>query len=755
MGCAFPSPCSNFLSRFLLSRPNHTHDGFKKRSLLAVIDSMTTAVSSPYVQRTPRASFGYLICLPLLLSLFSPVAGSAYVQEVTGDTPDDIWSSDYVTYEFPWAVDEATNFKQYHTYDSMKTRMMRLAEDNPGIASFHEGLNGGTNTRGQETTEDTYKGWYYGHASPWMKITLGVEDGEYNEFNGDAGNYADRQDVLVVGNHHAREWMSYEVPMFMIETLIWSYDEIGYDNDGDGLVDEDPWGDADGDGILDDDGDCLRLDPAYQDSDGDGVACGPGDLGVDEDFSEQKLHDLINNREIYIVPMLNVDGNRYDREEFCGPTAWENCATSGWRKNLRDNTLTGITPLPDLDEQVDEGCDGVDLNRNYQFEWGAPLGATGPLIPGACYAGQNNDVYNGPVDTVDQDNDGRLNEDGVDGKDDDGDGLVDEDWLGGNSEPETKFIQDLTEMNDDNGNGGSDFPVTLTWHSFSELILYPWGHCQNCDNPDQDQLKYHGDVMATMSNYENMQSSDLYPTSGDFCDWHYGLFNSYCYTMEIGNAFHERPENIDDILLRNVGMGMYMIEIADNPKERADLAIANISQQNYLKQPNKVDIPPEGDIPVDICVSSLFPYSVDNSHIKWRQVKPSRMQSDYGPREWSYTDWESAKVMLIEGGCPLAAGNGTLLRAMLPISETATGELHYKAMVSTLGGADFYQYPSDGSYYTLDISYRAAFGSLFGALFMFSVVATFVWGGLAVALRIMLKGDGEKVFEAELQAEGA
>ena len=42
-----------------------------------------------------------------------------------------------------------------------------------------------------------------------------------------------------------------------------------------------------------------------------------------------------------------------------------------------------------------------------------------------CYAGDagaNNDVYNGPVDTVDQDGDNRLNEDHVDGNDDDGDG---------------------------------------------------------------------------------------------------------------------------------------------------------------------------------------------------------------------------------------------------------------------------------------------------------------------------------------------
>ena len=30
-------------------------------------------------------------------------------------------------------------------------------------------------------------------------------------------------------------------------------------------------------------------------------------------------------------------------------------------------------------------------------------------------------------------------------------------------------------MNDDDGDGASDFAITLSWHSFSELVLYPWG----------------------------------------------------------------------------------------------------------------------------------------------------------------------------------------------------------------------------------------------------------------------------------------
>ena len=123
----------------------------------------------------------------------------------------------------------------------------------------------------------------------------------------------DIPDVQMVGNFHAREWMSYEVPMMFLEMLAHYYGSVGVDNDGDGLIDEDPWGDSNGDGVLDDDGDCLSLAAEYQDSNGDGNPCGPGDLGVDEDFSEQQLTDLVNTREIYLVPMLNVDGNRYDR----------------------------------------------------------------------------------------------------------------------------------------------------------------------------------------------------------------------------------------------------------------------------------------------------------------------------------------------------------------------------------------------------------------------------------------------------------
>lgn len=699
-----------------------------------------------------RPSFGFLICFPLLLSLMSPIVVSTIAQDepVTGYAPSDIWSQDYVDEYYPWGGNDRVQFKQYHDYFTMKDRMMQLTEENPQIMSFHEGLKGGTNARGIEMTADSYKGHYYSHASPWVKITGGgeelggVQGGECNSFVGDCGNYADIPDIQLVGNHHAREWMSYEVPMYFLETLAHYYGMAGVDNDGDGLIDEDSWGDTDGDGELDDDGDCLALEVSFQDSNGDGDNCGPGDLGVDEDFSEQQITDLVNTREIYLIPMLNVDGNRYDREVYCGEDAW-NCESAGWRKNLRDNTVTGTTFIPDLDEEVDPSCDGVDLNRNYQFEWGAPLGATGPLFPGMCYAGEagaNNDVYNGPVDDTDNDGDGQINEDHVDGKDDDADGVTDEDWWGGNSEPETRFIQDLTEMNDDDGDGASDYAATLTWHAYSELVLYPWGHCTDCETPDHEQLIYHGDQMAEMTNYANIQSSDLYPTTGDYCDWQYGVHDSYCYTIEIGTAFHQQPEDIDHIAVRNVGIPFYMIQIADNPRERAALGVQEFQ---WIVEAEDLIIPDSGPIPITMCLDPIFPYTNDKnySHVMWRTVTPNRQQSDYGPMEWIKEDWMMTGFEETNENCTLFNnGTGTVIVANIPVPEDFSGKLHYKSMLGTRSGTFPFSYPAAGMYEEIDIAYRAPYGNVVSAFMLFLLVGTFVWGGLAVCLRMML-GDQE------------
>ncbi|CAI8206812.1 MAG: Carboxypeptidase T [Methanobacteriota archaeon] len=719
----------------------------------------------------------HLVLLMFLLVPYAGVFGNVEAQEEPAETNDplDIWSKDYIDDVYPWGGDDAAQFKEYHTYFTMKDRMQYLAENNRNIMTFHEGLNGGENARGQTTTANTYEGWYYNHRSPWLKITVNPQGGECNDFVGDCGNYEDRPDVLLVGNHHAREWMSYEVPMMFLEMVAHYYGKAGVDNDGDGLIDEDPYGDADGDGIIDDDGDCLSLNASFQDSNGDGTPCGPGDHGVDEDISEQWITDLVNTREIYLVPMLNVDGNRYDREVYCGEQAWETCPTSGWRKNLRDNTFDDLGPFPDMFEEVDEDCDGVDLNRNYQYEWGVPLGATVPVVPGTCSPqggldGTNNDVYTGPHDTNDDDGDGLLNEDHVDGVDDDQDGLVDEDWLGGNSEPETKFIQDLTEMNDDNGDGGSEFKLVFNWHSFSNLILYPWGHCTDCQTPDHEFIVYHGDEMAVMTNYENIQSSDLYPTTGDFCDWHYGVYNSYCYTMEIGGSddgFHPHPDKIDHIAALNMGPTFYMVEVSDDPAFRAVFGLG-MDQVQWMQSPENITIPEEGDIPVELCLHPNFPLTndVNLSHVMYRQVTPTRVQNDYGPTEWNELQpWAMSGFDQTTIRCELLDGtNGTTVIANIPVPETSVGEIHYRAMLGTTNGAFPISYPAEGQepgdYYVLYLPYRAGFGSAVLAFMMFILIASVVWGGLGFTLREMFRdrGDDEppdqtSIVESSMQSE--
>ena len=683
--------------------------------------------------------------------LTGSISTAAQDDDSSGQAPEDIWSDDYANHVHPWGGDDRIQFKAYHDYFTMRDRMMELAEQDyvyqgksVSIMSFHEGLNGGTNARGVEMTANNYEGHFYSHSSPWLKITGGGEElngvygGECNDYVGDCGNYADIPDVQMIGNFHTREWMSYEVPMMFLETIAYYYGMAGIDNDGDGLVDEDTWGDSNGDGQLDDDGDCLSLASNFQDSNGDGIPCGPGDLGVDEDFAEQQITDLVNTREIYLVPMLNVDGNRYDREVFCGEDAW-NCDSAGWRKNLRDNGVEGVTPIPDTQEEVDPSCDGVDLNRNFQYEWGARLGATGPLFPGMCYAsGPNNDVYNGPVDDTDNDEDGQINEDHVDGNDDDADGQTDEDWWGGNSEPETLFVQDLTEMNDDDNNGASDFKATLSWHSYSELVLYPWGHCTDCETPDHGALIYHGDKMAEMTQYANIQSSDLYPTTGDYCDWQYGVHDSFCYTIEIGTAFHQHPDDVNHIAVRNVGIPFYMLEISDNPRERAALGVQEFQ---WVVDSDELAIPESGPIPITMCIDPVFPLTTNDtlSHVMWRTVKPSRQQSDYGAKEWIEEEWYMTGFEETGVNCTLNNnGTGLLIVANLPVPEDFSGKLHYKSMLGTRDGTFPFSYPKpEGTYEEISIAYRAPYGNAITAFLLFCIVAGTVWGSLGLAIKKM------------------
>lgn len=74
---------------------------------------------------------------------------------------------------------------------------------------------------------------------------------------------------------------------------------------------------------------------------------------------------LVDNREIWFVPMVNPDGFVYN--EQTNPNGG-----GMWRKNRRDNAGS---------------CEGVDPNRNYPYEWGHDNGSSGDTC---------SEVYRGP-----------------------------------------------------------------------------------------------------------------------------------------------------------------------------------------------------------------------------------------------------------------------------------------------------------------------------------------------------------------------
>ena len=162
------------------------------------------------------------------------------------------------------------------------------------------------------------------------------------------------------------------------------------------------------------------------------------------------------------------------------PDGHEFCRTQDrlWRKNRRRN--------PD-------GSIGVDPNRNYGYMWGTLNVPTSSHVP-------SDDTYVGPRAF---------------------------------SEPETQAIRDVIAR--------EQFGGLITYHSYSQLVLYPWGYTDDEIADPADRQKLSG-LAKGMSDrirpvhgmvYTPQQSSKLYPTAGDTTDWSYGTYGIPSFTIEL------------------------------------------------------------------------------------------------------------------------------------------------------------------------------------------------------------------------------
>lgn len=82
---------------------------------------------------------------------------------------------------------------------------------------------------------------------------------------------------------------------------------------------------------------------------------------------------LLDNRVLYLVPVVNPDGYRFNQEQY------DSIGVLGYhRKNLRDTNGDGISEIE---------TDGVDINRNYSVQWGQPGASTNPTDVTYCGTG--------------------------------------------------------------------------------------------------------------------------------------------------------------------------------------------------------------------------------------------------------------------------------------------------------------------------------------------------------------------------------
>lgn len=175
-----------------------------------------------------------------------------------------------------------------------------------------------------------------------------------------------------------------------------------------------------------------------------------------------------------------------------------------------------------------DGTFGVDLNRNYGYRWGT----------GGSDTDTNSEVYMGKAPF---------------------------------SEPESQAIRDFVSSK-------VNTKVLLSFHTFSELILYPWGstHDPIGNNRDRQVFEKMARTMAQWNKYTPQQSSDLYIASGDTTDWAYGERGIFAFTFELspkdmwGGGFYPGQGMIDKIFQDNLRPCLYLLEVSDDPYKVLD-----------------------------------------------------------------------------------------------------------------------------------------------------------------------------------------
>ena len=169
--------------------------------------------------------------------------------------------------------------------------------------------------------------------------------------------------------------------------------------------------------------------------------------------TDAKVKYLVDNTEMYFVPCLNPDGYVYN--EMTNP------AGGGmWRKNRRNNG---------------DGTMGVDLNRNYGFDWGYDNVGSSPVT--------SDDTYRGTAAF---------------------------------SEPEIAMMKDFDSKH--------HFRIGVNYHTYGNDLIYPWGYKLGFYTPDSAVFVEYAKLMTSENHFASGTGDQTvgYVTNGDSDDWSYG-----------------------------------------------------------------------------------------------------------------------------------------------------------------------------------------------------------------------------------------
>lgn len=223
--------------------------------------------------------------------------------------------------------------------------------------------------------------------------------------------------------------------------------------------------------------------------------------------SDPRITDMVNGREIWIIPDLNPDGGEYD------------IATGSyrsWRKNRQPNSGSSYV--------------GTDLNRNWDYRWGCCGGSSGST---------SSSTYRGSAPESAPE-----------------------------VEVVSDFVRSRVVGGVQQIKAGIDFHTyseLVLWpfgYTYSDTTT-------GMTADDNAAFRTVGQKMAASNGYTAQQSSDLYITDGSIDDFLWGAHKIFGYTYELyprsssGGGFYPPDEVIERETSRNRDAVLQLLENAD------------------------------------------------------------------------------------------------------------------------------------------------------------------------------------------------